>query len=331
MGPRARDRRRHPRAAQVHRQLGRLEPHLLYAGRGALACRARGVRAAVRGGTHLSGPLHHQLVPALPHRALQRGSREGGDGRKDLAPALPARRRERARHGGHHPSRDHAGRHRRGGAPGGRAVSPSDRPRADPARGGPPRAHHRRRGGGSRLRLGRGQGHASARSRGLRDRPPARAAVDRRDDAGGAHQPRRAGSLPGTRPVRRPGPGGGGVRGGGAARADGAAPPRGRPLLPLQHGDRAAPLRPVVRPDGAAGPPGAGGLPRRHPALHPRAARRRLLAVARGYPRLVHLPPALVGAPHPGVVLRGRRVRPHDREPDRPRRVPRLRRAGAPG
>ena len=44
-------------------------------------------------------------------------------------------------------------------------------------------------------------------------------------------------------------------------------------------------------------------VPRRHAAVHPRAPRGRLRALAHGYPRLVHLPPALVGPPHPGLVL----------------------------
>ena len=79
LGLRARDRRRDPRAAQGHRRVGRLVAHLLHASTRTLARRARGVRAAVRGGAGLPRPLHHQLVPALPHRALQRGGREGGD------------------------------------------------------------------------------------------------------------------------------------------------------------------------------------------------------------------------------------------------------------
>ena len=68
------------------------------------------------------GPLHHQLVPPLPDRALQRGSGEGGGRRPALASPLPARRRQRPRHRRHHPAGDDAGRHRRGGAPGRRAL-----------------------------------------------------------------------------------------------------------------------------------------------------------------------------------------------------------------
>ncbi len=71
LGPRPRDRRRHPRAAQGHRLLGRLDPHLLHARRRPQPRRARGLRHAVRAGPGLSRALHHQLVPPLPHRALQ--------------------------------------------------------------------------------------------------------------------------------------------------------------------------------------------------------------------------------------------------------------------
>ena len=161
---------------KAHRQLGRLVPHLLHAGRGALARRARGVRPAVRARARLPGPLHHQLVPALPHRALQRRGGEGGGRGQALAPALPARRRRRARHRGHHPARDHAGRHRRRGAPGRRALPAPGRPRAAAAGGGPPHPDRRRRGGGPGVRLRRREGHAGARPGRLRDRPPARAA-----------------------------------------------------------------------------------------------------------------------------------------------------------
>ena len=98
----------------------------------------------------------------------------------------------------------------------------------------------------------------------------------------------------------------------------GAAPARGGTLLPLRYGDRAPPLGAVVREDGAARPPRPGPVPGRHPAVHSRAPGRRLRPVARGHPRLVHLPPALVGASHSGMVLRGAPVRPHQREPHRP-------------
>ena len=60
----------------------RLDPHLLHARRRRSPRAVREVvRAAVREGPDLSRQLHHQLVPALPHGALQRGGGEGGGGR----------------------------------------------------------------------------------------------------------------------------------------------------------------------------------------------------------------------------------------------------------
>ncbi len=170
-----------------------------------------------------------------------------------------------------------------------------------------------------------------ARPHRLRDRPAARPARRRRHDPRGPHQPGGARSVPGARPVRGPHARRGGVRGGRPAGEGGAPPPRDRPLLSLRHGSGASALRPVVRPDGAARASRAREVPRRHPAVHPRAPRRRLHPVARGHPRLVHLPPALVGPSHSGVVLRGRRLRPHHGEPHRRRRVSRLRRRRAAG
>ena len=311
--------------------LRRLDPHLLHAGRGPLARRARGVRHALRGGTRLPRPLHHQLVPALPHRPLQRGSGKGRDGREDLASPLPARRRERARHRGHHASGDDAGRHRGRRAPRGRALPRPDRSRAPAAGGASAGAHRGRRCRGPGLRVRGREGDAGARSGRLRDRPPPRPPLHRRHDARGTDQPRGARPVPGPRPLRRAEPRGGGVRGGGPAREGRAAPPRRGPLLPLRHRGRAAALRSVVRAHGAAGPPGARAVSRRDPPLRPRASGRRLRPVDGEHPRLVHLAAALVGPPHPGLVLRSERCGAHHGEPDRRRRLPCLRRPGAAG
>ena len=192
-------------------------------------------------------------------------------------------------------------------------------------------SHRRRRRGRPVVRLGGGEGHARSRPGGLRDRPPAPPARHRRDDPRGADEPGRARAVPGARPHRGAPPGGGGVRGRGAPGQSRAAPARGGTLLPLRDGDRTAPVRPVVREDGAAGPARPGPVSRRHPPVHPRASGRGLRPVAGGNPRLVHLPSALVGAPHSGVVLRSLRVRPHQREPHRSGALPRLRRPGAAG
>ncbi len=65
--------------------------------------------------------------------------------------------------------------------------------------------------------------------------------------------------------------------------------------------------------------------------VHPRAPGRGLRPVDGEHPRLVHLPAALVGAPDSRLVLRGPGLRRRPREPHRPRGLPRLPRAGAPG
>ena len=84
---------------------------------------------------------------------------------------------------------------------------------------------------------------------------------DARISLGGAR------AVPGPRPLR--GPQAGRARSSrrlGLLEKVETAPPRRGPLLPLRHGGRAAALRPVVRPDGAARRARARGLPRRHAA-----------------------------------------------------------------
>ena len=86
-----------------------------------------------------------------------------------------------------------------------------------------------------------------------------------------------------------------------------AAARDGRRPLPAQLGHRrAAPQDPVVHPDGPAGGP----RPRRHavrPDAHPAGpVREDLGALADHDPRLEREPPAVVGPPHPGLVLPGR-------------------------
>ena len=254
LGPRARDRRHHPRAAQGHRLLRRLVPHLLHPGRGPLARGARGLRPAVRQG------------PGLPRATTS------STGAPAASPRSRTRRRRRRRPTGklwhfRYPLADGSGHVTvattrpetmlgdtgRGRAPGRRAL-PGARGPADPAPGGGPADPDRgRRRGGPRLRHRRGEGDAGPRPHRLRDREAPRAAQYRRDDAGGADEPRGAGAVPGARPLRGAEAGGGGIRGRGAPGEGGAPPPRGGPLLPLRHGGGAAALRAVVREDGAAG------------------------------------------------------------------------------
>ena len=82
--------------------------------------------------------------------------------------------------------------------------------------------------------------------------------------------------------------------------------------LPLGRCQRCAPCvepllsRPVVREDRAAGAsPAIEAVEDGRTALHPRAVDQHLHDVDAEHPRLVHHPAALVGPPHPGLVLRG--------------------------
>ena len=92
-------------------------------------------------------------------------------------------------------------------------------------------------------------------------------------------------------------------------------PPRegGRPhpqrgsLFPVQDNRRTVAVDPVVRPDRAARPRGdPGGRGGRH-TVRPVQLGENLLRMDVQHPRLVHIPPALVGSSHPGLVLRGLR------------------------
>ena len=142
--------------------------------------------------------------------------------------------------------------------------------------------------------------------------------IAQRSRAAGHHRPRRGGrDHRGRRGLRRPGSfrrphRGQGSPGRGRGAAAGRAPPaRGGPLLPLRHGGGALPVGAVVR-QGA--PPGGSGRrrgPRRRRALRAPPLGEALPAVDGGPARLDHLPPDLVGAPHPGLVLR--RLRGGDR------------------
>src|SRR5581483_4643772 len=95
-----------------------------------------------------------------------------------------------------------------------------------------------------------------------------------------------------------------------------------RPLLPLPHGGGAPPLAAVVREVEAAGGTGRRRSGRRPDAVRTGELGEALLRLAGEPPRLVRLPPDLVGAPHSRLVLR--RLRTGDRRRRRPEVVPRL-------
>ena len=289
--------------------------------------------AAVREGPHLPRQLHHQLVPALPHRPLQRGGGEGGGRRAALAPALSAR-----------------------ATAAGTSPWPPPGPRrcwATPPWRCIPRT--------SATRPGR---HAACALPLVDRRIPivADEAVDPAFGTGAvkvtpAHDPldfeigRRhdlpsidvmtpearisrdgARAIPGARPLR-----GAQARWWRSSRRPGCSrrssrtatrwatataatrwSSRGSPTSGSCGWSRSRSPRSQAYRDGDA-------------PLHPRAAGRGLRPVDGGHPRLVHLAPALVGPPDPGLVLRASAAAAPRVSRDRPARLSRLRRPGAPG
>ena len=117
----------------------------------------------------------------------------------------------------------------------------------------------------------------------------------------------------------------------------GRAPPKRSPTptrCPSRHrsGERIEPLisPAVVLPHGRARRARRSTRSKRDEVRHPaRPVEPRLPQLAGGDPPLVHLPPALVGPPDPGLVLR--RLRGDDRRRGRAGALRRLRRRAAPG
>ncbi len=100
---------------------------------------------------------------------------------------------------------------------------------------------------------------------------------------------------------------GGGRRGaaqGGSPPRRGALRPLGPLLAPLRRADRAADLAAVVLPHGRAGASRDRSRRKRRGADQAAAVEAGLPRLDAGDPPLVHLAPALVGAPDPGLVLR---------------------------
>jgi valyl-tRNA synthetase len=86
-------------------------------------------------------------------------------------------------------------------------------------------------------------------------------------------------------------------------RAGGGLHHQRRPVRAVQDRDRAVHLGPVVLPDAGAGRAGDPGGTRRTGALPPAALDQGVHGLDGADPRLEHQPAALVGAPHPGLVL----------------------------
>ena len=287
-----------------------------------------GLRAALPRGPDLPRPLHRQLVPALPapRSPTSRRVHETVHGQA-LDDPLPRRRRDgQGIDGRHHAARDDARRHRASRSiPTTSATAALVGPRASTlpltGRDDPGRRRRVRRPG---VRHRRGQGHARPTTR-TTSRPggatglPEIAVIDTdgQDDRGGGRVRR-------PRPLRRRASASSQELEAQGLLVERQGPrARRRPLPALRHGRRAAPLHAVVREDRARWPgprsrPSSSGAHR----LRPRVLGEDLLRLDAEHPRLVHLAPALVGPPHPGLVLR--RVR-HDRGRGRgaARRAPR--------
>ena len=142
VGVEGRVRRPHPGPAAPPGHLRGLVPRALHHGRGPVPRGAERLQADVRRRPDLPGRAHHQLVPALSHRAvghrggpLRRGRRDG---------VHPLRQRRGLHRGGDHARRDDARRHRRGRAPRRRALPAPDRPRGGAAADRPPHPGDRR-------------------------------------------------------------------------------------------------------------------------------------------------------------------------------------------
>ena len=173
------------------------------------------------------------------------------------------------------------------------------------------------------------KGDARPRSERLRDRQAPRFAGDQRHEHRRHHERQRRAvrrDADCRRPFRR--------RRAPARRTAGcsrrAARPRGRPLPALRHGRRAADLDAVVRAHGGAGAAGHRRGQGRQSAVRPGAFPGRLPQLAGEHPRLDGLAAALVGSPHPGLVLPALRRDDRHRGGDA-RRLPALRRAGRAG
>ena len=269
---------------------------------------ARGVRLALRAGPHLPRRLHRQLVPALRDRALRP---RGGDARRARAASGTSairskggRRRDRGRD---HAPGDDAGRHRRSpctprtSATG--TWSAQDRDPAAARAGDPDR---RRRVRGPRVRHRRGEGHARPRPQRLRGRQSDSACRPSTSWTSGRvlererRALRRPGSLRGPRKASWSSSQAEGLLG-----QDRAAP---RPAL-----GRCQRCNTVVEPrlsrqwfvkTKPLAEPAIEAVEDGPDRLRARELEQDLLRVDAQHPRLVHQPPALVGAPHPGLVLR---------------------------
>ena len=296
----------HPRAARDARRELRLDARALHPRPGALARGARRLRAPLPRGPAAPRRVHRELVAGARHGHLRPRGGEPHRAGQALPGGLRRRGGRRAGGGGHHAPRDDAGRHRARRAPRGRALPPPRRPPRRAADRGAPAPHRRRHGRGAGVRHRRAEDHPVSRPSRLRARAAPLAGGRAGDRPRRAHDRGGGGGLRGARPLRGAGAGGGAPPGGGAAGARRRARAQRRPQPAQRRADRAAGLHAVVLQrggDGEAGPRlGARGAPR----TGARLLGEDVGALAREHPAVGGVAPAVVGAPDPGVVHRGR-------------------------
>ena len=305
-------------AAQILKQLRLMgfsldwSARALHDGRRALARGARGVRVALRGGPDLPRQLHRELVPALRDRALRP---RGGDASRETGqplahPLSRGGRRAEGDRGGDHAAGDDAGRHRRWPCtPTTSATATSsastlvlpvlgreipvvadafvDREFGTGAVKVTP-AHDPNDFAGRRSGTACRPSTSWTTARVLNENAGPYAGLDRFEARKAiVAQLEREGLLVKTAPHR--------CR---SAAASAATPSSSR-------GCRAQWFVKIAAA-GRAGDRGGGG---RADPLRPRELEQDLLRLDAQHPRLVHQPAALVGAPHPGLVLRRLRRR----------------------
>ncbi len=113
-------RRHHRQPAAAPRGQPGLGARALHHGRGAVRGGASGVRPTLQGRADLPRQAAGELGSEVPDRNIRPRGRVQGSRRQPLAFPLPDRGRRGAPYRRrHHPSGDHAGRYRRGRAPGG--------------------------------------------------------------------------------------------------------------------------------------------------------------------------------------------------------------------
>ncbi len=299
-------RRRDPGAAQEARGQLRLGTHALHHGalaeRGGHRCLHRPAQERAR----VPWPTHGELGSPGAHRRQRRGGDpQGGELPPVPRPLQDRRHGRRVDHHRHHASGDHPGRHRGVRSPGRPALRAPEGEAVHHPDGGAFRAGDLRRLHRHGVRHGLPEGDARARHQRLGDRPAPWAGGHRHAEPRWHHERGRR-LLCGRGPLRgaqedRQGPGGQRPPGeGGGHREQGGIQRAHR------RGDRTPPEPAVVREDGPAGQARAGRRDRRPREAAPRQVREHLPPLDGERPRLVHQPPALVGAAHSGLVQHGR-------------------------